>query len=611
MARTSSNLWTAAQIALASVCAAALAGCGSSSNFQPTNLTGIAIAGRVRSGQQPVSGARIQLYAAGMSGAGSGAIDLTASHVVTSDANGLFRIAGDDYTCPSASAQVYLVAHGGSPGLISGRTNPALVEMAALGSCGALTASNTVVINEVTTAAAAWALARFLGPGAEVGASATNAAGLANAFSAAENLADIATGTAPGTRLPAGAATETAKLNTLANALAGCGNSDGTTGCAALFSAATTANGAPTNTLDAAWNIVTDPGTNIAAVFNAAPALGAFLPSLSAAPHDWTMSITYSGGGLNVPGGVAVDSGGNVAVANYFGGVVSKFSPVGVAAAANGIPGTGLSQSYGIAVDASDNLWITNYQSTTGANNHHQGSVSKFSSAGVELSGYGYTAGGVYYPIAVAADATGAIWIADHGDSAATLLNGDGSAVSGSSGYAAALPFVSAVAIDAAHNAWFAVQGGVARVTPAGVVANYSCCSGPAGIAVDPSGNIWVADYTASAVVELASTGAVAKRTVIGGGNSGPQAIAVDGAGGVWVANYYGDSLLQLSEANAAVVSPVAGYGLDAPLSEPYGMAIDASGDVWLSNSGSNTLTEFVGLAAPVKTPLLGPPVQP
>jgi streptogramin lyase len=565
----------------------------------------------VRTGQTPVSSARIQLYAAGTSGAGTGAIDLTASHIVTSDADGQFKITADDYICPSAGIQVYLVAQGGSPGLAAGQTNPALGLMAALGSCGTLTNSTPMVVNEVTTAAAAWTLAQFLGEGAEIGSSATNSTGLANAFTAAGNLANIANGTVPGATLPAGASTETAKLNTLANALAGCDDSNGTS-CTSLFNAATTAAGVPTDTLDAAWNIVTHPGINIAAVFNAAPAQGPFQPSLGVAPHDWSMSVTYSGGGLSVPGGVAVDSGGNVAVANYFGGVVSKFSPAGVAAAANGIAGAGLNESYGVAVDAADSVWVTNEQSVSSAGNSRHGSVSKFSNAGAELSGYGYTGGGIYYPIAVATDTTGVIWIANYGDSSATLLNDDGSAVSGSGGYAAsALSFVSAVALDAAHDAWFAVQGGVARVTPAGAVTNYSCCSGPAGIAVDATGNIWAADYTASAIVELNAAGAVVHRTTIAGGNGGPQAIAVDGGGSVWTANYYGDSLLELNGSNAAVTSPAAGYGLDAALHEPYGMAIDASGDIWLSNSGSNTLTEFVGLAPPVKTPLLGPPVQP
>jgi len=593
-----------------------LSGCSISKPFAPSREQGTPIQGHVRGGQQPVSGATIQLYAAGSSGTGAGAINLLAQNVVTTNSSGVFNITGD-YACPSATTQVYLVARGGNPGLVAGTTNPALLLMAALGSCGSLTSSTSIEINEVTTVASDWALAQFMSAGAVVGSTSTNATGLGNAFAVASNLVDTGTGLGPGSTLPTGAVTETAKLFTLANILAPCVNSDGGSACTPLFAAATTSQGIPTNTLDAALNIVQHPASNVLAVFSAGAPQGPFQPALAAQPNDWTMSITYGGcspacGGLNSPSSLAIDSGGNVVVANYSGGVVSKFSPTGVPAAAAGIPGEGLNESYGIAIDGSDNVWVANDQSVTGANNHRAGSVSEFSSTGAELSGYGYTSGGIYFPLAIATDSTGAIWVADYGSSAATLLEDDGSAVSGSAGFgASALPFTSAVAVDASHNAWFAVERGVAAVTTAGAVTNYSCCSDPAGLAVDQSGNVWVADYSASAVVELISAGTVAHRTTVVGGNAGPQGIAVDGAGSVWAADYRGNSLVDLSGSTAAVVSPPQGFGLDAPLNEPYGLAVDASGNLWLSNSGNNTLTQFVGLASPIKTPLLGPPVQP
>jgi streptogramin lyase len=212
----------------------------------------------------------------------------------------------------------------------------------------------------------------------------------------------------------------------------------------------------------------------------------------------------------------------------------------------------------------------------------------------------------------VAVDSGGDVWIADYGSSSATLLANDGSAISGGSGYgSSALPFTSAVAIDASHNAWFAAQQEVVRITPAGVVSSFPCCSDPAGIAIDAMGNVWVADYNSSAVVELAAAGAVAQEITVLGGNGGPKGIAVDGAGNIWTANYFGDVLAELSGSTASVTSPTQGYGLDAALAEPYGLAIDASGNVWVSNASANTLTQFVGLAGPVKTPLLGPAVQP
>jgi streptogramin lyase len=517
---------------------------------------------------------------------------------------------------------VYLVARGGNPGLANGVNNPAAVMMAALGNCGNLTSTTSIVVDEVTTVASAWALAQFMSAGAIVGSTSSNATGLTNAFATINNLVNIGAGVVPGSAIPNGAVAESAKLNTLADVLASCVNSDGTSACAPLFAAATVAGNAPANTLDAALNIAQNPSANIAAVFNVSSPTGPFQPALSSPPHDWTMSITYGGctsgcGGLNTPGSLAIDSGGNVLVANYNGGVLSMFSPTGVPASPTGFPGAGLEQSYGIAIDGSDNVWVTNEQSVAGANNHHYGSVSEFSAAGVELSGYGYTGGGIYYPVAIAAGSTGVIWIADHADSSATLLADDGSAVSGSSGYAAsALPFTTAVALDAGQNAWFAVQGGAARVTSTGAVSTFACCSDPSGIAIDLLGYVWIADYDASAVIELNSAGSVVHRTTLSGGNGGPRGIAVDGAGNVWAGNYYGDSVAELAGSSAAVLSPFLGYGLDAPLQEPYGVAVDASGNLWISNAGANalsqsTITEFVGLASPVKTPLLGPPVQP
>ena len=604
---------------LALAMASPLAGLSGCDGLNVTNSSierGAALQGQVRGGQQPVSGASIHLYAAGSVGVGAGAIDLLAPNIVSTDSSGNFGITGD-YVCPSGTTQVYLVARGGNPGLTSGQTNSALVMMAALGNCGGLTSSTNIVVNEVTTVASAWALAQFMSPGAIIGSSSTNTTGLNNAFGAANNLVDTSRGLAPGSAQPTGAAMETTKLYTLADVLAPCVNSNGGAACNPLFSAATTSQGTPTNTLDAALNIVRHPGDNVSAVFNAGAPQGPFQPVLSTPPNDWTMSITYGGctpacGGLNIPGALAIDSGGNVVVANYFGGVISKFSPTGVPVSATGFPGLGLRESYGITIDGFDNAWVTNEQSVTGANNQHSGSISEFSSTGAELSGYGYTGGGVYFPLAVAADSTGAIWVADYGSSAATLLADDGSAVSGGSGYgASALSFTTAVAVDASHNGWFAVQGGAVRVSPAGVVSTFSCCTEPAGIAIDLAGNVWIADYSASAVVELSSTGSVTNRVTLLGGNAGPQGVAIDGAGDVWASNYRGNSLVELAGSTVAILSPASGYGLGAPLNEPFGLAVDASGNIWLSNAGGNTVTQFVGLASPIRTPLLGPPVQP
>jgi streptogramin lyase len=566
----------------------------------------------VHGGQQAVSGASIALYAAGSGGNGAGATNLLLLHPVTTDQYGGFSLAGD-YTCPTATTQVYLVARGGNPGLAAGTSNPALVLATALGDCSNLTPATFIAVDEVTTAAAAWTLAQFLAPGALVGSSATNTTGLRNAFLNAANLVNPSSGTAPGA-LPAGAGFELAKLNTLANALAPCVNSDGTTGCAALFSASATS----TDTLDAALAIVRNPARNVAAVFGLGSPQGPFQPVLAAAPNDWTLSITYGQcaagtncGGLSDPSALALDSTGAVWVANYDSPVVSKFASNGTPATPAGYPGQGLRQSYGLTVDPQDSPWVSNQQSVSAAGNNQFGSVSHFTSSGTEVTGAGITAGGIFYPQAVAADPTGNIWVANYGNSSATLLAGSGSALS-PNGYAvSALPFTTAVAIDSAHNAWFAAQRTVARVTPAGTVTSYPCCGNPTGIAIDSTGNLWLSDYSGGAVYQVSPAGTALTQVTLAAGKLAPQFLAIDGAGAVWTSNYFGNSVSQLAAGTSALLSPQLGYGRDAPLDEPYGIAVDASGNLWLSNSNGNTLTEFFGLAAPIRTPLLGPPTQP
>jgi hypothetical protein len=597
---------------LALVAAASfLCGCGGGTSPTPTPTptpAAPAFTGQMHSGTQPVSGAVISLYAAGSTGLGTGAANLLPSDTVTTDASGNFSV--PEFQCPSSTTQVYLAGRGGNPGLASGTDNPALVMMAALGDCGNISSSTSVLMNEVTTAASAWSLAQFMSPGAIVGATATNANGLGNAFLTIGNLVDNSKGSAPGPTLPSSSILETDKLNTLADLLWTCNSATSGSACQSLFTAATESGTAPSNTLDAALNIVRNPAASVAAIF-ALGGQGPFQPALTAAPGDWTLSVTFGScasgcGGLNLPGALAIDSTGNIWVANYFGGAASKFSPIGLPAAANGFSATGIEESFGIAVDGQDSVWITN------ENGNSTGSVTHLSSAGEDLSGSGYTGGGISYPTAVAATSSGNIWVADHATSTASLLANNGTAISGASGYAtSALPFTTAVAVDANQNGWFAFEGGVAKVTPANVVTSFSCCDVPAGIALDQSSQVWVADYDASAVVKLSSAGAVLGQAVQTGGLDFPVGIAVDGNGNIWIANYRGNTLSEFNGATLQPISPAAGYALDAFLYGPFGVGVDPSGNLWVSNAYGNTLTEVVGVAAPVKTPLLGLPVQP
>jgi sugar lactone lactonase YvrE len=565
-------------------------------------------------GTQPIVGASIQLYAAGTTGNGSSPTALLTSSLNT-DATGAFSVPAG-YACPAAASQLYVVVRGGQVG--NSPDNAAIALASALGACNQIAAASKFVVNEVTTAATAWGLAQFLGTGGDVGATATNTQGLANAFATVANLVNPTAGTSPGAAFPATGVAPTAKINTLANALNSCTTT--ASACSQLFSTTTPSGGsAPANTLDAALNVVRSPGSSVAAIFAQQTSSSPFKPALTAAPSDWTLFINYGGGGISVPSGLGIDSTGNVWVADYA-GAASKFSNTGSPVFADGISGSGLLNSYDLAVDAQDNVWIPNQKSASV--NGNLGSVTVLNSGGQPISGAtGYSSGGIYFPEALAIDTTGTVWIVNNGNSTLTLLSSTGQPLSGAKGYTSTqFGFPIAVAVDASHSGWVANsdESTVTKVSADGTqITSYACCDVPDGIAIDQRGYVWVANFAGDSVSQLASDG-----TVISSGYSDmkasinhPQGMAIDGSGHVWVANYRGPSITELAGSAAAspgqILSPTSGYAHDAKLLEAYAIRVDASGNLWITNQGTSILTEIVGLATPVKTPLIGPPQIP
>jgi len=613
-------------ILIATVLAFGSAGCGSSPSsveaVQPPpagSYAGVSFAGKALAGKLPLIGASVQVYSAGTSGNGSAATALLASSLTT-DANGTFTVPAG-YACPAGTSQVYVVARGGRPGGAAPSANSAVAILTVLGACNQIAASSQIVVNEATTVAATYALSQFLSSGAILGASATNSAGLQNAVATALALTDIAAGISPGPTFASNGSSPAPRIDSVANLLNTCTSSaPAGSACNSLFSATTPAGGsAPANTLDAALNLVRNPAAQVASVFSLSTASSVFAPALAAAPADWTLFVNYTGGGMNGPSGLGVDSTGNVWVASYF-NVASVFSPLGKPLLPQGITGDGLSASYGLAVDANDHAWIPNEPNAPFPGN----SVSVLDSSGASHAGTtGFTGAGLDFPIAVAIDTDGSAWVVDYGDSRLTHLSSSGLALSGASGYTSAtLAFPVAAAIDTSHNVWVADQSGtnVIKVSPDGSQFKaYTCCDSPSGIAIDQHGSAWITNYYGDNVSQISSAGVVLTGTTpySGGGLVHPQGIAIDGAGNAWVANYRGPSITELAGVATAGVaagttlSPAAGFAPDAALNEAYAIAIDASGNLWISNFGTNILTEFIGQASPVRTPLIGPPVAP
>ena len=574
-------------------------------------FTGTPFTGRVLAGNLPVIGAQVQIYTAGTTGNGSAGAQRLATSLVT-DSTGSFSISAP-YTCPLASSILYIVATGGQTGT-SGAPNSSTVLMSSPGACNTITTGASYTLNELTTVAGAYAFSQFLTTGANLGSTPTNSSGITLAAGTFANFVDPSAGTAPGPAFPSNGTAPTAELDALANLLNACTVSagPGSSACSSLFSEAAVAGIVPTNTLDAILNIAKHPAASVAALYNLSTASKAFSPVPTAAPRDWTLFVNFTGGGMNGATAVAVDSRGRVWVASYY-SAASLFSNTGAPVFASGITGNGLCDSYAAAVDQNDHVWITNADDPCGVN-----SVTVLSATGANVGIY--TAGGVYYPFAVAIDSSNDAWIADNNHTVVILAN-NGTPLSGSGGYASStLEFPTAIAVDSNRNGWLAnfSSNTVTKVSPDGsTFTPYVVGSAPAGVAIDPSNNIWVTSFSGDSLALVTSTGVVASGAngYTGGGLDHPQGIAVDGAGNAWTANYrtptnIGDSLTELSGAASTIpgtpLSPSIGYGTNAGMLEAFDLAIDASGNIWVSSFGNDTLTEFVGLAAPVKTPLLG-----
>ncbi len=323
-------------LSLVSLSMLGLAGCGlvqgGSSAATAVTASPVSAAratGIVHGGQQPVTGATIQLYQVGTSGYGSGASALIGTTVTTSDGSGLmnananpgngyntlpagdFSLAGA-FSCPTAGTLVYLVASGGNPGLVAGTNNSAIVMMTAVGQCGSITSSSFITINEVTTVAAAYALAEFSSLTGSVGAPSGTAAGIATAFANVNNLVNNSTGTALALDA-AGNTVPQSTIDTFANTVIPCVNSTGPTSsaCSTLF--ADVSSGLSPQTVYAAiLDLALSPNVNTTTFLGLSSSNPAFQPALSSPPHNWSLTLGgaasicgYSGPGYTVSGTVA------------------------------------------------------------------------------------------------------------------------------------------------------------------------------------------------------------------------------------------------------------------------------------------------------------------
>ncbi|MFC6644847.1 hypothetical protein ACFQBQ_04420 [Granulicella cerasi] len=611
------------------VASTSFVGCGVGNLATAGPAQGVRLQGHVFGGQQPVKGSHVYLLAANKSGYGGNGYAASTSNAsvsllnaastgtadsigayVSSDANGNFSITGD-YTCQPGQ-QVYVLARGGDSG--SGN-NAEIANAAVLGDCpttGSFLASVPFVsVNEVTTVAAAYALAGFATDATHISSSGTAPAliGIKNAFANASNLADLGTGSALATT-PAGNGTvPQTLLNMLGNILAGCENTADSTAtpaapsstCQSLFAATPTA----TDTFTAMINIAHNPIANISALCALSSSTAPFQPSLpcstTALPNDFSVAISFADSHINNgASNVAIDSQGNVIIEGN--AALVKLTSLGVPYP--GSPFSGGGTTY-MAIDLQDNIW-----SLYPAESSSGGSLHGLSASGVTLPGTPFALPVSSAPFDIegasglAIDGAGNIFSTESIDSVmnSIRMSYNGTAISSVSYplQGTSDTYTNALRFDSSRNLWTSLFSGSNVRQNAGTYAQTSgfpvTASRGFAFSVDRSGRFWTSGN--SNFVSVSSTGTV---TTITPTSYAPGFdMTFDGDNTLWMPYRNGSRLQHFTSAGASIVP-----GFTSATGPQY-IAIDASGDIWLTqNLGSaSAVTEVIGAAGPVTTPI-------
>ncbi len=619
-------------------------GCNLSQFSAPSTATSTlpTISGHVHGAQQPVANSTIQLYAANTTTLRGASTPLLTTTVTTNSA-GNFTITGD-YTCPTPNTLVYIVATGGNPGLPGSANNTGLALMAALGTCGSLTSSTFISINELTTVASVQALAPFMTDFAHIGADTSNPTGLTGAFATATSFVNFSTG-AFRTSFPAGVTPPVTTIDSVADIIASCVNSaggvagDGTT-CGRLFLNTTVGTTAPTNTGAALLNIVQNPTNNAASLYALIPAASPFQPVLTSAPtsfaaasssalpntspyfadvaidsaqHVWAYispigsgngellvfdnngSLLYTlpdgSGGLGHAIQIQPDPFGNVWALNSD-HTLSKFGPTGTALSpATGFPtifisiagSTGFTTK--MAIDSSGNVWITGLSTSLGVTNCY----AEYSNVGVLI-----TPSGAYCPVegqygmnpaSISLDQSGNLY-----------FNGAYATFNTSTSYV------------------FKVSNLGAQISPLPGYFGGSFTTGTGFLRYDRAYNqLWGWDIvTGSGTFEaMAQDGTMISPAI--GGFPIPSLIpitiegaALDGAGNMWYSALLSltgsinamDHLGHPITPTGTTTSPNVGISIPGMMG-PTSMAVDAYGNIWVTDIEAHLLFKIPGLAVP------------
>ena len=354
----------------------------------------------------------------------------------------------------------------------------------------------------------------------------------------------------------------------------------------------------------------------------------------------------YSGDGspaisaqLNYPGGIALDSSRNLYIADTSNSRIRKVTPQGVISTVAGTGEAGFSGDGGpatsarinyprdIAVDSSGNLFIADSINYRIRKVTPEGVISTVSGTGTSgFSGDGGPAlsASIGYISAVAVDGVGNLWISDNSNyrirkitSTGIISTVAGNGVFGLSGdggpaTSARLAAPRGIVLDGSGNLLIADTGNsrIRRVNTEGIISTVFVTTvyGPAAVAVEGgSGNLLVADTGSNRIFRVSPSGTIISQAAGSGtfgfsGDGGqatsallrsPSGLVKDAAGNLLVADSSNNRIRKVSP--AGVISTFAGTGMagfggdggpatSAQLNSPGDVAVGPDGSVYITD---------------------------
>jgi trimeric autotransporter adhesin len=319
---------------------------------------------------------------------------------------------------------------------------------------------------------------------------------------------------------------------------------------------------------------------------------------------------------LNSPSGVAIDKAGNLYIADAANNVIRKVAPsTGIISTiagngtagyiGNGGPATSaeLHSPVGVALDGAGDVYVADQGNSVIREVSASGTITTVvgnNAVGYSGDGGSATNATLYAPAGVAVDSSGNIYIADTGNNRVRMVNATG--------------IITTI-----------VGNGTAGYSGDSGPATSATLNKPSALAEGSGGNLYVADTGNNVIREVNATGTIT--TVAGNGTAGysgdggpavsatlnsPYGLAIDGSGNLYIADS-NNNVVRLVTA-AGIMTTVVGNGTpgfggdggpatSAILNGPHGVALDGPGNFYISDEGNNRVRQVTTPAGSVFFP--------